>query len=134
MVVKKTPGFWALADESEIGAALRGARISLATQDKAFKYTSGLNLPSADGSREIVGLGDDDFYPAVGRDLRACKERVTSTGKGESIDIRVTRGSETEWYRVGIEPLRNGGGGGVLSAAVDVAAQKTAEENLRLAL
>jgi two-component sensor histidine kinase len=135
MAGKKEPTVWEFASADEILAAFRGARIALSTQDPSFKYTSGVNVPFADETAGLSGLGDEDLYPAAGNDLRSLKERVFSSAKPESADVMLRRNGESGWYRIWAEPLQGSAEGkGIITAVVDIGGQKAAEENLRLAL
>jgi len=126
-----------LASSEDFGAALRGARVMLASQDADLKYVGAVN-PSVlfDGDAVFLGHSDGELLPsAAGEKLTACKRRVAETGIGEGVDIPLTRGGRTHWYRLWIEPAsRNGSGPGVICTLIDVTAEKTAEEDLRLAL
>jgi two-component sensor histidine kinase len=126
-----------LASPDDFGAALRAARIILSAQDAELKYTAALN-PSLLFAEDAAFLGqaDRDLLPAsASESLTACKQRVTASGKGESLDIAVGRADRTQWFRVWVEPLSpNGKGVGVLSTCIDVTGEKVAEEHLRLAL
>jgi len=135
MTEKKAPVIWGQASASELGAALRGVGIALTTQDPSLTYSASINAPLSAAARDIVGLSDEELYPAVSRDLITCKRRVTESGKGEALDIQLPRGEATDWHRVWVEPVGlNGSGSGVICASVDISAQKLAEEHLRLAL
>jgi len=125
------------ASPDDLGAALRAARIVLSSQDADLNYTGALN-PSFLFEKDAVFLGhaDGDLFPASASErLIACKQRVTASGKGESLDIALGRADRTQWFRVWVEPLSpNGSGAGVLSTCIEVTGEKAAEEHLRLAL
>ena len=135
MTDTKQSSVWNLASEDEVATALRGLGVAVSTQDAELKYTGGINVPLSAEAREVVGLSDDELYPEARRDLQECKERVRTSGKAESVDIPLRRGSDTDWHRVWIEPMRyNGSAGGLFCASVAITDLKSTEELLRLAL
>jgi two-component sensor histidine kinase len=126
-----------IASPDDFGAALRAARIMLSAQDADLNYTAALN-PSFlfDADAVFLGRRDVDLLPAAASEkLTQCKQRVAASGKGESLDIALSREERTRWFRLFVEPLsRNGQGHGVLSTCIEVTEEKAAEEHLRLAL
>ena len=139
MADKSEPKIWGLASESEIDSVFREADVALTCQDAAMVYTAAINpfvrLPEG---QSLVGLTDEAVLDGSGPSLAAAKRRVVESGEGESIDFSYSGGGGGErWYRIRVEPMALDaaeGGRGVLSAAVDITPQKTAEEHLRLAL
>jgi len=126
-----------LAAPEDFGAVLRGAHVTLSSQDADLKYVGAFNPAFLfDGNTPFLGHSDEELFPATASDkLTATKRRVAASGIGESIDIRVVREGTTRWFRVWIEPTaENGGDRGVLCTSIEVTAEKTAEEDLRLAL
>ncbi|MBN8994422.1 MAG: PAS domain-containing protein [Rhizobiales bacterium] len=115
---------------------LKGARIALTAQDADLRYTGALNGSFLFDGKDYLGASDPSFFSAdAGRQLLASKQRVAATGKGESVDVSMVLGEETQWHRLWIEPLPlDDAGTGIIAAAVDVTGQKVAEEHLRLAL
>jgi two-component sensor histidine kinase len=126
-----------LAGPEDIGAALRAARIMLSSQDAELKYIAALN-PSFlfEANAAFIGQSDRDLFPAAASEsLVACKRRVAESGKGESLDLALSRDDRTRWFRLFVEPLSpNGARHGVLSTCIEVTEEKAAEEHLRLAL
>jgi two-component sensor histidine kinase len=124
-----------LASADAFTAVLRGARIMLAAQDADLNYVGALNSAFLfDGETALIGRSDRDLLPAATSDnLTACKRRVAASGTGESIDVSLTRDGRTQWFRLWVEPVSTGGDG-VISSCLEVTAEKTAEEHLRLAL
>lgn len=133
---KSEPSVWDVAPAGDIGAVLKGARIAITAQDPDLRYTGALNGPFLFDGKPFVGGSDPSLFSSdTGRKLIACKQRVTSSGRGESIDIPILLGDQAQWHRLWVEPVGlDGDNVGVLCAAVDVTEQKVAEEHLRLAL
>src|SRR5262245_45636994 len=126
MVEKTEKGkglIFGLASPDDFGAVLRAAGIMLSSQDTELKYIAALN-PSFlfDEDAVFLGRSDTDLFPAAASEkLIACKQRVAASGKGENIDIALTRGERTQWFRLFIEPLApNGSGHGVVSSSIEV--------------
>jgi two-component sensor histidine kinase len=136
MSKKPEPKVWNVAPAADIGTVLKGARISVTAQDTELRYTGALNAPFLFDGKDFVGIADPGLFSSdIGRQLTACKQRVTETGRGESVDISLVLGEETQWHRLWIEPLPLADSRtGVIAASVDVTGQKVAEEHLRLAL
>jgi two-component sensor histidine kinase len=136
MSKKREPKVWNVAPAADIGTVLKGARISVTAQDTELRYTGALNAPFLFDGKDFVGIADPGLFSSdIGRQLTACKQRVTETGRGESVDISLVLGEETQWHRLWIEPLAlEDSRTGVIAASVDVTGQKVAEEHLRLAL
>jgi two-component sensor histidine kinase len=136
MSKKREPNVWNVAPAADIGAVLKGARISVTAQDPDLVYTGALNGPFLFDGKEFVGASDPGLFSSeTGRQLTACKQRVAETGKGESFDVSLVLGEETQWHRLWIEPLPlDDTRTGIIAASVDVTGQKVAEEHLRLAL
>src|SRR5579862_8879644 len=126
-----------LASSEDFGAVLRGAHVMLSSQDADLKYLGAVN-PTVLFDRDAVFLGhsDSELFPAAASEqLTVCKRRVAASGTGESLDIPLTRDGRTQWFRLWIEPASlNGSGHGVVCSSIDVTAEKTAQEDLRLAL
>jgi two-component sensor histidine kinase len=126
-----------LASSEDFATALRGARVMLSWQDADLRYLDAVN-PGVlfDGDVAFLGHSDGELLPsAAGERLTACKRRVAESGIGEGVDLPLTRDGRTHWYRLWIDPASpNGGARGVVSTSLDVTAEKTAEEDLRLAL
>jgi len=133
---KREPSVWNLAPAADIGAVLKGARITVTAQDSDLRYTGALNGPFLFNGTEYVGQSDPAFFSTdAGRQLVACKQRVVASGKGESVEVPLFMDGETHWHRLWIEPLPlEDETTGVIAAAVDVTGQKVAEEHLRIAL
>src|SRR5690349_17079729 len=114
---KKEELILGLASSDDVGAGLRAARIMLSSQDAHLNYTAAVN-PSFVFAEDatLVGRSDADLLPAAASEkLTACKQRVAATGKGESIDISLSRDDGTQWFRFFVEPLAaNGQGHGIL--------------------
>jgi len=125
-----------IASSDDFGAALRGARIMLSSQDADLKYVGALNPAVLFDSAAFVGHSDGDLFPAAASEkLTACKQRVAASGTGESLDLALARSGGTQWFRLWVEPMSpNGNGPGVLCTSIEVTAEKAAEEHLRLAL
>ena len=137
MTESSSAKFWGLGTATEIGAAFRGVNIALTAQDSGLTYTAVINpFGRRDPQEDLLGLSDEAlFTDAPGQELIAIKRRVSESGRSECLDFHFVQGDDSKWYRVSIEPLAmNGSGRGVLAASVDVTAEKTAEEHLRLAL
>jgi two-component sensor histidine kinase len=126
-----------LASSEDFGAVLRGAQVTLSSQDADLKYVGAVNPAFLfEGETAFLGQSDGELFPAIASEkLTACKRRVAENGVGESLDVPVTRHDHTRWFRLWIEPTAaNGSGRGVLCTSIEVTAEKTAEEHLRLAL
>ncbi len=137
MAEKSAPKIWGLTTEAEIASVFREAGIALTCQDAAMVFTAAINpfaSPPEGGS--LIGVSDEAVLNGAARNLVTTKRRVAERGEGESIELSHAGGGAERWYRISIEPLDvdGGEGRGVLAAAVDITAQKTAEEHLRLAL
>src|SRR4051794_15155828 len=100
-----------LASADAFTAALRGARITLASQDADLNYIGALNPAFLfDGETAFTGRSDGDLLPAPTSDkLTACKRRVAASGAGESIDVALARDGRTQWFRLWVEPISSGG-------------------------
>jgi two-component sensor histidine kinase len=136
MSKKREPNVWNVAPASDIGAVLKGARISVTAQGADLAYTGALNGPFLFDGQEFIGASDAGLFASeTGRQLTACKQRVAKTGQGESFDVPLAFGEDTQWHRLWIEPLSlDDSATGVVAASIDITAQKVAEEHLRLAL
>jgi two-component sensor histidine kinase len=136
MSKKREPKVWNVAPAADIGTVLKGARISVTAQDTELRYTGALNAPFLFDGKDFVGIADPGLFSSdIGRQLTACKQRVAKTGQGESFDVPLAFGEDTQWHRLWIEPLSlDDSATGVVAASIDITAQKVAEEHLRLAL
>lgn len=123
-----------IASSDDFGAALRGARIMLSSQDADLKYVGALNPAVLFDGAAFVGHSDGELFPAAASEkLTACKQRVAASGTGESLEIALARSGGTQWFRLWVEPT-SPSGNGVLCTSIEVTAEKAAEEHLRLAL
>jgi two-component sensor histidine kinase len=134
---KSTERILGLASPDDFSAGLSAAGIMLSSQDADLRYTAALNASFVFAKdAPFVGLSDGELLPAAASEkLVACKQRVTESGKGESVDIALSRDDRTQWFRFFVEPLvPNGEAAGVFSTCIEVTDEKSAEEHLRLAL
>jgi two-component sensor histidine kinase len=136
MVNRPESKIWGLASASEVEALLRGLGLTMTAQDADLKYTASVNAPFLYDGTEIIGLSDEDLFTVdLNRNLQTSKQRVTVSGRGESIDVSRRFDDRTVWHRVWVEPLpATSEARGLLCASVDITQQKEAEEHLRLAL
>jgi PAS domain S-box-containing protein len=136
MPEKSEPDTWGLATASQIDAAFRAARIAITTQDAELRYVAAINPICGQGIDSVVGLTEEELLlDGPTRDISDCKKRVIANGDNQSLDFKLRREGEAEWYRLFVGPLLEGGKtGGVIAAAIDITELKSAEEHLRLAL
>jgi two-component sensor histidine kinase len=125
-----------LASSEDFGAMLRGAGVALSLQDADLRYLGAVNPTFLFADVAFIGRSDGEIFPAAASEmLIACKRRVAETGAGESLDIPLMRDGSTRWYRLWLEPISaNGSGRGILCTSIEVTTEKTAAEDLRLAL
>ena len=72
MTKKREPSVWNVAPASDLGAALKGARIVLTAQDADLSYTGALNGPFLFDGQSYVGASDTHlFAPEAGKQLAA---------------------------------------------------------------
>lgn len=111
-------------------AATRGARITVAAQDRELRY-SWIHNPRYSGETEaVVGRRDADLLPPGPRETaEACKRHCLETGELGRFEMELQDGDETAWYDVHVSPLRDADGKieGVVSAAIDVTRAKRLE-------
>ncbi len=137
MAESSEPKIWGLATASDFDAVFRGADIAITCQDAGLTYTAAMNawLVPPHGEN-LIGFNDDALLAEKwGEDLLASKRRVAQSGQAESIDVHFQTADQDRWYHLTLGPVSiNGSGRGVLAASIDITAQKTVEEHLRLAL
>jgi PAS domain S-box-containing protein len=115
--------------------ALRGANVTVFTQDRDLRYTSISNPMFGRGIQDIVGRRDDEIIPEDGRTaVAALKLAALKTGTPQGGEVRIADGSGSRWFDLHIEPLRDADAAivGLTGAAVEVTERKEGEAHLRL--
>ena len=117
--------------------ALRGAPISVFSQDKDLRFTWSHNLPVGLKPEQIVGKTDADILPAKAAEkIMTAKRKAMDTDTSQELEIDFELyGRERSFYLM-IEPLRDAEANvvGTASVAVDVTERKANEDQLRLLL
>lgn len=117
--------------------ALRGAPISVFSQDKELRFTWAHNLPAGVKPHDVLGKTDADiFAPDVAETIIAAKRKAMESGTSQELEVDVELdGRERSFYLV-IEPLCDEEGEivGTASVAVDISERKANEQQLRLLL
>lgn len=111
--------------------ALRGADIVVFTQDLDRRVTwvsdnSG-NYPS-----DIIGRREEELLPADSRsEAIALKRLALVSGKPQDRELKVGQGDAARFFRVRVEPVRDGAGEivGLLGVSSEVTALKRSEQN-----
>lgn len=115
--------------------ALRGAGISVFTQDKNLRYTW---LFSPNASMAMTALGKTDFEvipPSSCGPVVALKQRAIASRKALEGEVSITEQGRETWYRMHIEPMLDEDGEVVSlhGIAVDISDRKMLEdEQVRL--
>jgi len=115
--------------------SLRGANVTVFTQDRDLLYTSISSPIFGFNAAQIVGQSDDDILPSENRAaIAALKQRILQGGQPEDVEVCIRENALVRWYDLHIEPLRDVVGDiiGLTGAAVDVTARKEGEAQLRL--
>jgi two-component sensor histidine kinase len=114
--------------------ALRGANVTVFTQDRDLTYTSISNPMLGREVDEIIGRGDDEILPKPNLMAVALKRRVLADGEPADGEVSIGEASDRRWFDLHIEPLRDVTGTivGLIGAAVDNTARKEGEVHLRL--
>ena len=118
------------ANEERFRVALAAGPVVVFSQDRDLRYrwvgnpTLGLTADGAIGRTDDELLGEE-----VARPLTDIKRRVLATGTSARQEARVTREGQSAWYDLTVEPLRAPDGriDGVICAAIDITARKSAE-------
>ena len=117
--------------------ALRGAKVTVFTQDENLHYTSVSSPMFGRSEEEILGRADADILPAEALPgIASVKRDVLQTGQPRDAELRVEDAGYVHWYDFHIEPLRDASGAivGLICAAVETTAAKESAEHLRLLL
>jgi PAS domain S-box-containing protein len=115
--------------------ALRGAHVTLFTQDRDLRFTSISNPLFGREVADIVGRTDAEILPAESREQLARLVRAAlATGRGQGGEVSVKEADKTRWYDLHVEPLPGEKGSivGVTCAMFDITERKTGESHLRL--
>jgi PAS domain S-box-containing protein len=122
--------------EERLRVALKNSSITVYQQDSDLRYTWIHNPLPTFTPEMILGKTDVDFMlPNESEYLIGLKRRVLSTGEGIQEEIQTTSEAGANTIRLTIEPLRDPNNSivGVTGTAIDITAQKQAEEE-RVAL
>jgi two-component sensor histidine kinase len=117
--------------------ALRGAKVTIYTQDRALRYTSLSTSVLGRAVGDMIGATDEQIFPGgAGAALTALKSEVLETGQAKRGEIAIDDVVGTRWHDLHVEPLHNEAGEivGLSGAAVDVTERKEGEAHLRLLL
>jgi len=117
--------------------ALRGAKVTVYTQDRALRYTSLSTSVLGRAVGDMIGATDEQiFRGGAGAALTALKSEVLETGQAKRGEIAIDDVVGTRWHDLHVEPLHNEAGEivGLSGAAVDVTERKEGEAHLRLLL
>jgi PAS domain S-box-containing protein len=115
--------------------ALRGAGISVFTQDKNLRY-QWLFTPDVEAGRSYVGKTDFEIIPPSScGPIVALKQRAIASAKSVEGEVSITEHGRETWYRMHIEPVLDDSGQvvSVHGIAVDISDRKMLEdEQVRL--
>jgi len=115
--------------------ALRGSNVTVFTQDRHLRYTSISNPMLGRDVDDIIGRNDEEVIPAESLPaIAALKMAALKAGTPQGGEVRINDGSNSRWFDLHIEPLRDPDGAivGLTCAAVDVTERKEGEAHLRL--
>lgn len=114
--------------------ALRGARVTVFTHDRALRYTTICGPMLGLSAEAIVGRTDADLLPPESCEpILAMKRAAMETGKPQAGEVSVSLNGSLHWFDLHIEPMCEAGAvSGLTCAAVDVTERKEHEARLRL--
>ena len=123
--------------EARLRAALSSSPMSVCRMDTALRYTWVGNLPEGFDDAEVIGRSDEEFLGAqVAGPLMELKRGVLATGIGvrREMALELPRGQRV--FDFTIEPIHTPEGriDGLMVAAVDITASRTAERERELLL
>lgn len=121
--------------QAQYETALRGAEVTVFTQDRELRYTAISNAFLGRKAEEFLGRSDEEVMPEGSRDaIVAVKIEALESGAARRQEVRVNEGGVDLWFDLHVEPLRDGGGEliGLTCAAIDVTERKESEAQLRL--
>lgn len=118
--------------EERFRLALVNAPVSVAAMDRDLKFIWAYNQRTYD-PREVLGKTDRDLFPRDWERLVDLKRGVLETGVPAREEFWITSNGERVYVDLYVEPMRDDAGAvnGLLIAAVDLTAQKLAEEELK---
>lgn len=115
--------------------ALRGAGISVFTQDKSLRYTWAFT-PDTTMTKSAIGKTDFEIIPPSScGPIVALKQRAIASGRAVEGEVSIRDHGRETWYRMHIEPVLDGQGQVVSlhGIAVDISDRKMLEdEQVRL--
>lgn len=123
----------ALAEKNAyLEAILRSKDVAVFHQDRQLRYTAVLNPALGARLADTIGRTDDEVLGASAAAVKAPKRRVLRTGRGEHLEVQLSRAGHGGWFDLIIEPARDAGGRvvGVVCAAINITERKNAERNL----
>ncbi|MET0600126.1 MAG: HWE histidine kinase domain-containing protein [Mesorhizobium sp.] len=118
--------------------ALRHTGVTVLYQDSDLKVVWAHNLPAAWSGEDVAGLTDADFLPREAAErMAAAKLTVLSSGRKQTLEIRVSAQDGVRWFDVWIDADRGSDGDGtrgLITTAVETTEQKRREQTLRALL
>ncbi len=118
--------------------ALRHTGVTVLYQDSDLKVVWAHNLPAAWSGADVAGLTDADFLPREAAErMAAAKRTVLSSGRKQTLEIRVSAQDGVRWFDVWIDADRGSDGDGtrgLITTAVETTEQKRREQTLRALL
>lgn len=115
---------------SRLAVALKSSQLIIFHQDRDLRYTWGANIGLGFREPDLLGRTEDEVLGVeAAAPLRAIKERVLRTGRGERGEVCVRAGAHSGWYEIFVEPDRDPMGQvtGLVGAAMDISERKQAE-------
>lgn len=121
----------ALSQATErLNLALKGAPITLFTQDRELRYTWIYNATLNFSPDDILGQRDEElFSPESATQLTSLKHHVLETGSGLREEVKVTYQGRTAYYDLTLDPVLDNLNVpiGITGAAVDISDRKQLE-------
>jgi len=117
--------------------ALKNSPIIVWSQDKELRYTWIYNPNPGFKPEEVLGKKDKQMLPADdARVLTEIKQKVLTTGKGSTEEVRTTINGKPFFYQLVTEPLRDAQGDliGVTCASINITDFRGIQKKLEKAL